>query len=141
MAPEGNFYTRFIDGDNYVFMDTVHSTGTNDYEIVLPGDGNVYTIKWDDYATLSVGDTRTRAVWRTRMEDVIRVHVHFNGTGPGDNVTQGQINEVCNAARRAAWGCLNVPPGVTQADKREMYKMTKMLLIRLVMMMRDFHAE
>lgn len=141
MAPEGNFYIRYIDGDNYKFMDTVHNTGTNDYEIVLLGADGSYTIKWDDYATLSVGDGRTRAVWRTRMEDVIRVHVHFNGTGPGDDITQGQLNELMNATRRAAWGCLNVLPEVTQAQKREMYKLTKMLLIRLVMILRDLHAE
>lgn len=142
MVQGRDFYIRFIDADDYVFTDTVHNNGTNDYEVrFTQGEADGYTIKWEDYGKLTLSDGRTRAVWRTTMEDVVRVHVHFEGYGPGDEVTQRTVDECNNAVRGAVWGCLNVPPEVTQARKREMYKMTKMLLIRFVMMLRDFHAE
>lgn len=142
MVQERNFYIRFIDADDYVFMDTVYNNGTNDYEIKFTqGEADGYTIKWEDYGKLTLSDGRTRAVWRTTMEDVVRVHVHFEGYGPSDDITQGQLNEFMNVTRGAAWGCLNVPPGFTQAQKREMYKLTKMLMIRLVMLLRQLHAE
>lgn len=142
MAELRNFYIRFIDGDDYTFLDTVFNTGTNDYKVELKrGDANGYTIEWKDYSQLILSNGRNRAVWRTTMEDVIKVHVHFNGTGPGDEATQTIVDGCVDATGAAVCGALNTPAGIPERYKREMYKMTKMLMIRLVMLLRDFHAE
>lgn len=142
VAETRNFYIRFIDGDDYTFLDTVFNTGTNDYKIEFKeGEADGYTIEWKDYSQLTLSNGRNRAIWRTTLEDVIRVHVHFNGTGPGDEVTQTIVDGCVDATRDIVWAALNVPVYTTQSQKREIYKMTKMLMIRLVMLLRDFHAE
>lgn len=142
MAQERNYYERLIAKDDYVFIDTVYDTDTNDYKIKFTeGDSAGYTIKWEDYEKLTLSNGTSKAVWRTTFEDVIRIHAHFNGTGPGDEVTQTIVDGCMDATRSAVWAALNVPVYATQSQKREIYKMTKMLMIRLVMLLRDFHAE
>lgn len=134
--------TQIFQGNNYNYVVTEYSTGTHDFKIVFTdGEAIGYTVLLEDWEKLTLSNARTKALWRTRMEDIVMTHVHFNGTGPGDEVTAERIQRHLEATQSAAWGALNVPVYATQIQKREMYKMTKMLMIQLVMMLRDFHNE
>jgi hypothetical protein len=134
--------TQIFQGANYNYVVTEYSTGTHDFKIVFTdGEAMGYTVLLEDWEKLTVSNARTKALWRTRMEDIVMTHVHFNGAGPGEEVTAERIQTHLEATQTAAWGALNVPRGIPDRDKRDMYRCAKLLLIQLLMLLRDFHTE